>query len=298
MEFRTLRYFIAIADAGSITTAADILHVTQPTLSGQMKELEEELGKKLFSRAKKGSRRLELTEEGLILRRRADEILEIVRKTELEISSEGGAVKGDVYIGMGEAGSLERIIRIIDSIQAEHPGIRFHFYSGNAEDIEYRIGRGLLDFGIIFGRKASEGFSSLTINEKEVWGVLMRFDSPLAALREITPRNLMEKPLVISEQAGFLHRLLKWAGSAFEKFQITATYNLINNASLMAKSGGKYVIGYGSIINTENSGLAFRPLSPEISDNLSIIWKGQPLTKAAAVFLDKMKESFEEDSVC
>ena len=184
MEFRTLRYFIAIADAGSITTAADILHVTQPTLSVQMKELEEELGKKLFSRAKKGSRRLELTEEGLILRRRADEILDIVRKTELEISSEGGAVKGDVYIGMGEAGSLERIIRIIDSIQAEHPGIRFHFYSGNAEDIEYRIGRGLLDFGIIFGRQASEGFSSLTINEKEIWGVLMRFDLPLAALRK------------------------------------------------------------------------------------------------------------------
>ena len=298
MEFRTLRYFIAIADAGSITTAADILHITQPTLSVQMKELEEELGKRLFTRAKKGSRRLELTEEGLILRRRADEILEIVRKTELEISSEGGAVKGDVYIGMGEAGSLERIIRIIDSIQAEHPGIRFHFYSGNAEDIEYRIGRGLLDFGIIFGRQASEGFSSLTINEKEIWGVLMRFDSPLAALREITPRNLMEKPLVVSEQAGFLHRLSKWAGSAFEKFQIAATYNLINNASLMAKNGGKYVIGYGSIINTENSSLAYRPLSPEISDNLSIIWKGQPLTKAATVFLDKMKESFEEDSVC
>ena len=154
MEFRTLRYFIAIADAGSITTAADILHVTQPTLSVQMKKLEEELGKKLFLRAKKGSRRLALTEEGLILRRRADEILDIVRKTELEISSEGGALKGDVYIGMGEAGSLERIIKIIDSIQAEQPGIRFHFYSGNAEDIEYRIGRGLLDFGIIFGRQA------------------------------------------------------------------------------------------------------------------------------------------------
>ena len=107
----------------------------------------------------------------------------------------------------------------------------------------------------------------------------------------------MEKPLVVSEQAGFLHRLSKWAGSAFEKFQIAATYNLINNASLMAKNGGKYVIGYGSVINTENSSLAFRPLSPEISDNLSLIWKGQPLTKAATVFLDKMKESFEEDSV-
>lgn len=297
MEFRTLRYFIAIADAGSITTAADILHVTQPTLSVQMKELEEELGKKLFSRARKGARRLELTEEGLILRRRADEILKIVRKTELEISAEGGAVKGDVHIGMGEAGSIGRIISIIDSIQAEHPSIRFHFYSGNAEDIEYRIGRGLLDFGIIFGRQASEGFSSLTINEKEIWGVLMRFDSPLATLKEITPRNLMGKPLVISEQTGFLHRLSQWAGSAFEKFQIAATYNLINNASLMAKNGGKYVIGYGSIINTENSTLAFRPLSPEISDDLSLIWKGQPLTKAATVFLDRIKKSFEEDSV-
>ena len=150
MEFRTLRYFIAIADAGSITTAADILHVTQPTLSDQMKELEEELGKKLFSRAKKGSRRLELTEEGLILRRRADEILEIVRKTELEISSEGGAVKGDVYIGMGEAGSLERIIRIIDSIQAEHPCIRFHFYSGNAPDVLDKLDKGLTDFAVVF----------------------------------------------------------------------------------------------------------------------------------------------------
>lgn len=293
MEFRTLRYFIAIADAGSITTAADILHVTQPTLSVQMKELEEELGKKLFSRAKKGSRRLELTEEGLILRRRADEILEIVRKTELEISSEGGAVKGDVYIGMGEAGCLDIIFRIIDSLQTAHPGMRFHFYSGNAEDIEYRTGRGLLDFGIVFGRQTPEGFSSITIREKEIWGVITRLDSPLAAMSEITPRDLMGKPLVVSQQAGFLHRLSKWAGTAFEKFRITATYNLITNASLMAKNGGKYVIGYGSIINMENSNLVFRPLSPEIADTPSLIWKGQPITKAASVFLDKMKESFE-----
>lgn len=291
MEFRTLRYFIAIADAGSITMAADILHVTQPTLSVQMQELEDELGKKLFIRAKKGSRRLELTEEGLILRRRAEEILDIIRKTELEISSEGGAVKGDVYIGMGEAGSLERIIRVIDSIQKEHQGIRFHFYSGNAEEIEYRIGRGLLDFGIIFGRQASEGFSTYTINEKEIWGVIMRLDSPLSALDSIRPRDLMEKPLIVSGQSGFLHRLSKWAGSAFDKFQITATYNLINNASLMAKNSDKYVIGYGSILNMENSSLAFRPLFPEISDNLSLIWKGQPLTKAAAIFLEMMKDS-------
>ena len=294
MEFRTLRYFIAIADAGSITTAADILHVTQPTLSVQMKELEEELGKKLFSRAKKGARRLELTDEGLILRKRAEEILDIIRKTELEISSEGGMINGDVYIGMGEAGSLEKIIEVIDSIQIEHPGIRFHFYSGNAEEIEYRIGRGMLDFGVIFGRQASEGFSSLTINEKEIWGVIMRLDSPLASRREIVPRDLMDKPIVVSGQAEFLHRLSRWAGTAFDRFQVAATYNLINNASLLAKSGGKYVIGYGSIINMENSSLAFRPLAPEIFDNLSLIWKGQPLTKAAAMFLESMKRSFVE----
>ncbi len=293
MEFRTLRYFIAIADAGSITTAADILHVTQPTLSVQMKELEEELGKNLFRRAKKGSRRLELTDEGLILRKRAEEILEIVRKTELEVSSEGGEVKGDVYIGMGEAGSLERVINVIDSIQEKHPEIHFHLYSGNAEEIEYRIGRGLLDFGIIFGRSASEGFSSLTINEKEIWGVVMREDSPLAVRKEITARDLMDKPLVVSQQSEFLHRLSKWAGTAFEKFHIVATYNLINNAAFLAKNGGKYVIGYGSIINTENSSLSFRPLSPEISDTLSLIWKGQPITKAAMVFLNRMKESFD-----
>ena len=294
MEFRTLRYFIAIADAGSITTAADILHVTQPTLSVQMKELEEELGKKLFSRAKKGARRLELTDEGLILRKRAEEILDIIRKTELEISSEGGMINGDVYIGMGEAGSLEKIIEVIDSIQIEHPSIRFHFYSGNAEEIEYRIGRGMLDFGVIFGRQASEGFSSLTINEKEIWGVIMRLDSPLASRREIVPRDLMDKPIVVSGQAEFLHRLSRWAGTAFDRFQVAATYNLINNASLLAKSGGKYVIGYGSIINMENSSLAFRPLAPEIFDNLSLIWKGQPLTKAAAMFLESMKRSFAE----
>lgn len=293
MEFRTLRYFIAIADAGSITTAADILHVTQPTLSVQMKELEEELGKNLFRRAKKGSRRLELTDEGLILRKRAEEILEIVRKTELEVSSEVGEVKGDVYIGMGEAGSLKRVINVIDSIQEKHPEIHFHLYSGNAEEIEYKIGRGLLDFGIIFGRSASEGFSSLTINEKEIWGVVMREDSPLAVRKEITARDLMDKPLVVSQQSEFLHRLSKWAGTAFEKFHIVATYNLINNAAFLAKNGGKYVIGYGSIINTENSSLSFRPLSPEISDTLSLIWKGQPITKAAMVFLNRMKESFD-----
>lgn len=289
MEIRTLKYFMAIADAGSITNAAEILHITQPTLSMQMKELEDELGRKLFIRASKGTKRLELTDEGLILRKRAAEILDMIKKTEDEISSEGGTVKGNVYIGSGEGESLSYVMKAMKEISRRHPAVKFHIYSGNAEDIEYRLGRGLLDFGVILGRLAPQGYTAIQLPAQETWGVLMRSDSPLAGHSSITPRDLMALPLIISSQSEFSKKLIGWAGTAYERYTIADTYNLLYNASLMVREGLGYAIGYGSVINTANTDLAFRPLQPEMNDSMILIWKDKPLTKAAKIFLDSIR---------
>ncbi|MCM1161206.1 MAG: LysR family transcriptional regulator [Roseburia sp.] len=292
MELRVLQYFLAVAREQSIIRAAESLHLSQPTLSTQIKAMEEELGKQLLIRGTKGSRKITLTEEGMILRKRAEEILNLVQKTEKEITLSDHVIAGDVYIGTGETDAVRLIARAAKSLYEIYPDIHYHIASGNAEFVQEQLEKGLIDFGIIFGAVDQTKYNSIKIPSKDVWGVLMRRDSPLAQKESITPEDLWNKPLILSQQENGNRELTEWLKRDLSELEIVATYNLIFNASLLVSEGLGYAIGFDKIINTSgNSTLCFRPLSPKREDNMSIIWKKyQIFSKACEKFMMKLKE--------
>jgi len=292
MELRVLQYFLAIAREQSIVRAAESLHLSQPTLSTQIKGLEEELGKQLLIRGTKGSRKITLTEEGMILRKRAEEILNLVQKTEKEITLSDQVIVGDVYIGTGETDAVRLIARTARSLYETYPGIHYHILSGNARFVLEQLEKGLIDFGIIFGPVDQSKYNSIKIPYQDIWGVLMRQDSPLAGKPSITPEDLWDKPLIISQQEGGNKELTEWIQRELSELEIVATYNLLFNASLMVDEGLGYAIGFDKIINTSgDSRLCFRPLSPKREDSMSIVWKKyQVFSKACEKFIEKLKK--------
>ena len=291
MELRVLRYFLAVAREGSITGAANVLNVTQPTLSRQIKELEQELGQQLLIR---GSHNVSLTAEGMILRKRAEEIVEMVEKTENEFRSLSDTISGDIYIGGGETDSMKYIAKIMKEIQDEYPQVKFHIYSGNAEDVTEKLDKGLLDFGVLIQPIDLSKYDYITLPEKDVWGVISRKDSPLAEKEVITLEDLIDIPLLASRQmspkysrdSGFLD----WFGEKFDNLNIVATYNLVYNAAIMVKAGVGAAVTLDKLVNTSaDSELCFRPLSPKLESGLDIVWKkNQVFSPAAKLFLDKL----------
>lgn len=292
MEIRVLKYFLAVAREGSITRAANTLHLTQPTLTRQLQDLEKELGQKLI---KRGKYQVSLTPEGIILRKRAEEIIEMVEKTEAEFHSIKNAIAGDVYIGSGETESMKYLAEIIKEIQTTYPEIKFHLYSGNAEDVTEKLDKGLLDFGILIQPIDLSKYDHLPMPEKDIWGVVMRKDSPLAYNNVITLDDLKDLPLIASrqmspkysQQSGFLD----WFGEEFEKLNIAATYNLIYNAAIMVKAGIGYAITLDKLANTSSeSELCFRELYPKLESGLDVVWKkNQVFSPATKLFLEKLK---------
>lgn len=295
MEIRVLRYFLAVAREESITAAANFLHLTQPTLSRQIHDLEEELGQRLLIRK---SHRVTLTPEGMLLRKRAEEILSMVDKTESEFRSLETTVSGDVYIGSGETQAIRQIAEIIRRMQVEYPGIHYHMHSGNAQDITDRLDNGLLDFGILIQPADITKYDSLDLPAKDVWGVIMRKDSPLAAKEQLCKEDLRSLPLLCSRQAVLTQRhgnaFASWFGAEFEKLNIVSTYNLIYNAAIMVEAGVGYAVTLDHLANTSaTSDLCFRPLFPRLESGLNIVWKKyQVFSPAAEVFLDHLKEAF------
>lgn len=296
MEVRVLRYFLAVAREESITAAANFLHLTQPTLSRQIHDLEEELGQQLLIRK---SHRVVLTPEGMLLRKRAEEILSMVDKTESEFRSLQTTISGDVYIGSGETQAVRQIARIIRQLQRDYPDIHYHIHSGNAQDITDRLDNGLLDFGVLIQPADITKYDSLTLPDKDVWGVIMRKDSPLAAKQYVCREDLRFLPLLCSRQAILSQRhgnaFASWFGSEFEKLNIVSTYNLIYNAAVMVEEGIGYAVTLDHLVNTaDNSALCFRPLSPRLESGLNIVWKKyQVFSPAAEVFLQRLQETFE-----
>ncbi len=296
MEIRVLRYFLAVAREESITSAAHFLHLTQPTLSRQIHDLEEELGQQLLIRR---SHRVVLTPEGMLLRKRAEEILSMVDKTESEFRSLETTVSGDVYIGSGETQALEQIADLIRRMRVEYPGIRYHMHSGNAQDITDRLDNGLLDFGVLIQPADITKYDSLDLPAKDVWGVIMRKDSPLAAKQCVCREDLRSLPLICSRQAVMSQRhgnaFASWFGPDFDKLNIVSTYNLIYNAAIMVEAGVGYAVTLDNLSNTSAaSELCFRPLSPRLESGLNIVWKKyQIFSPAAAVFLQRMRQAFD-----
>lgn len=295
MEIRVLRYFLAIAREGSITNAANFLHVTQPTLSRQIHDLEDELGQKLFTR---GSHNMALTAEGMILRKRAEEIISMVDKTEAEFTSMEEAVGGDIYIGGGETDAIKFLAKVAKELHDTYPNIHYHLYSGNAQDVTERLDKGLLDFGVLVQPADISKYDYLNIPAKDTWGVVMRKDSPLAEKETICKDDLIGVPLICSRQAISQERnkneFAQWFGEDFDKLDIVTTFNLVYNAAIMVDAGLGYAITIDKIANTsENSSLCFRPLEPRLDSGLNIIWKKyQVFSSAAELFLERLRESF------
>ena len=295
MEIRVLRYFLAVARERNITGAANYLHLTQPTLSRQIHDLEEELGQQLLIRK---SHRVELTPEGVLLRKRAEEIIAMVDKTEAEFASMEDTVSGDIYIGSGETQAIRQIAELIKALGEACPNIDYHLHSGNAEDVTERLDKGLLDFGILIQPADLTKYDYLDLPARDRWGVIMRKDSPLAEKEAIEKNELLEIPLLCSRQVvGSRHsenKFAEWFGTDYEKLNIVATYNLMYNAAILVEAGVGYALTLDKLANTsEDSVLCFRPLRPELESGLNVVWKKyQVFSPAAELFLKTLKERF------
>ncbi len=254
------------------------------------------MGKQLLIRGTKGSRKVTLTDEGMILRKRAEEILNLVQKTEREISLSDQVIVGDVYIGAGETDAVRFIAKAARELYQTYPGIHYHIASGNSEFVLEQLEKGLIDFGIVFGSVDHAKYNSIPLPYKDIWGVLMRKDSPLAEKAEITPEDLWDKPLIVSRQ----YSGESWLKRELSELEIVATYNLLFNASLMVEEGLGYAIGFDKIINTSGSStLCFRPLSPKREEGMNIIWKKyQIFSKASEKFMEKIRNSSPDSRSC
>lgn len=295
MEIRVLRYFLAIAREGSITNAANYLHLSQPTLSRQISELEEQLGQQLFLRK---SRSMVLTAEGMVLRKRAEEIVAMVDKTEAEFSAMENTVAGDIYIGGGETDAMKMVADILWELRREYPDLRFHIHSGNAEDVTERLDKGLLDFGLLIHPVDYSKYEYIKLPAKNTWGVVMRKDSLLAQQGAVRKEDLLDAPLIFSRQA-MAHslkgnELTNWFGVDPEKLNINTTFNLFYNAAIMVDAGLGYAVTLDKLTNTsESSNLTFRPLEPRLESDLVIVWKKYPVFSVAAEkFLEKRQEKY------
>lgn len=291
MDIRILRYFLAVAREESISGAAEFLHLTQPTLSRQLMDLEAELGVKLLNRGNK-NRSVTLTEEGMLLRRRAEEIVALTDKTISEFHTAHDVVSGDVYIGGGETNAMRLIARVGKKLQSQYPLIRYHLFSGNADDVAERLDKGLLDFGLFIEPANMERYNYLRLPATDTWGLLMRKDSPLADKESIHANDLENIPLIVSRQSMVHNELSGWSGSDFDKLNIVATYNLIYNASLMVDEGFGYALCLDRLVfSADHDSLCFRPLEPRLEAHIDIAWKKyQVFSKAAEKFLEALQD--------
>ena len=296
MELRLLEYFLAVAREQNITAAAESLHISQPALSTQLKNMEDELGKQLLIRGVKGSRKVILTEEGMILRKRAEEIISLMRRTEEEITGSNEIIAGNVFIGSGETEVVRLFAQVAKKLQAKYPDIRYNISSGNAEHVLEYLDKGLIDFGLLFTEIDPQKYEAIPVPIRDTWGVLMRRDSPLAEKETICPEDLWDKPLIVSHQKGDDTYLNRWLQREESELHIVATYNLLFNASLLVDEGLGYALCYDKLINTQGSNLCFRPCSPRMEARGFIVWKKyQVFSKAAGIFLQYLREMLEID---
>ena len=285
MELRVLQYFLAVAREQSISAAAESLHLSQPTLSRQLKELEEELGKQLMVR---GSRRITLTEEGMLLRKRAEEIIDLVHKTESEIIDSDETITGDICIGSGETDGIRLLARAARALHDQYPQIQYHIASGDGPLVTEQLDKGLIDFGVLIGRPDLSKYDALPLPARDVWGVLMSAGCPLAQKAAVAPEDLWDKPLIVSRQKGA--DLTHWLCRSRSQLNIVTTYNLIYNASLLVDEGLGYALTLDKLVNTTGSRLCFRPLTPALDIGMYLVWKKyQVFSKAAEKFLEVLQ---------
>lgn len=296
IETRLLQYFLAVAEEQSITKAAEYLHITQPTLSKQMMELEDALGRQLLVRGKK---KVTLTEEGAYLRSRAQEIISLMETTEASFRQKEEIITGDVFIGCGEHRSTFPIMQMIRQLQEEYPDIKFHFFSSNADAIMERLDKGLLDVGILLEPEISPRYDYQKLPFRESWGVLMRKDSPLAEKSALDFKELSGLPLLMPSQTSNSNRIVTFFSDVMAEPHVVAAYNLIYNAGLMVEAGMGYALCIDGLINTAGDHpLTFRPLTPKMESDVYLFSKKyQVFSKAVKLFMGRLEETFLQEPV-
>lgn len=288
MEIRVLRYFLTVAQEESITRAAQLLHITQPTLSRQLAQLEEETGVKLFER---GSRRLRLTSEGLLLCRRAQEILQLVDKTENELREQEEQIEGRIAIGCGELAAVRLLPPLFEAFRQKYPRISFELVTATADAVKEQMDRGILDLGLLLEPVDMEKYAFIRMRVREKWGVLMPSDDPLAQKDCITARELAALPLILPRRMQVQSELANWFGDAYKDLQIVFTSNLSTNSAVMVQNRLAYsVVVEGAVPFWDAAQIAFRPLCPELCSTSVLAWKrGQPFSLAATKFIECAK---------
>ena len=283
MELRVLRYFLAVAQKRNITKAAQELLISQPTLSKQLADLEDELGVQLFIR---GHRQITLTDEGEYLQTRAREITQLAEQNALNIKGQE-VISGTISIGAGESIAMERIMRVLSEIIKDYSDVKVRLISGNADEMETALQHGSIDFAVLMANRSLDNYHHLQIPESDRWGLVMRKDDSLANKAEISPEDLADLPLLMSEQAIEEHRFQSWWGNLDRKMNIIGTYSLVFNAQLMVAQGSAYLVTFDHLINNaNNSQLTFRPLAPALTETTNVIWK-KNVTQSKAAQLDR-----------
>lgn len=290
MEIRTLRYFLAVAREENMTRAAETLHVTQPALSKQLKSLEEELGKKLFTRH---SFSIKLTEEGLLLRNRAEDLVSMADKIEKEFISLDDITGGELYFGLAESYQISYLAREISRFKERYPGLKYHITSGDTEQVVEKLDKGLLDFTVLAETPDSSKYEFIEFPEADVWGLVMPSDDKLAKKKAIKIDDLVNLPLFCSEQS-WKNDIPLWAKGRMDELQLEGSFRLSYNGSIFAKEHLGYLLTFDKLINTSaESGLVFRPLSPKLETRLYLVWKKyQTFSPIAEKFLAHVKQSF------
>lgn len=293
MEIRVLRYFLTVVREESITKAAEVLHITQPTLSRQLAQMEETLGVQLFIR---GTRKIALTNEGMLMRRRAEEILELVDKTERELVEQEEQIEGVVAIGCGDLKAVQILPGLIRRFHEKYPKVTFDLYTATADHVKDRMDRGLTDIGLLLEPINMDKYDFIRLSEKEKWVVAMHPDEPLAKKDVVTAEDLEKLPLILPHRLNVRSELANWFGDSYEKLNVLFKSNLPSNSSIMVYNRLAYaLIVSGSVELWDKEKITCRPLYPELTATSALAWKRhQPFGRAAEKFIEYLKTSFFE----
>ena len=288
MEIRVLRYFLTVVREESITKASEVLHITQPTLSRQLAQMEEEIGVKVFDR---GSRKIKLTNEGILLRRRAEEILQLVDKTELELVEQEKLVEGKLSIGCGEIASVQQLPELFKDFHQKYPRVTFDIFTATADLVKEQMDKGLIDIGLLLEPIDIEKYEFIRMDIKERWVVLMHPSDPLAEKEFITASDLAELPLILPRRMQLQSELASWFGDYYKDMNVLFTSNLNTNGAIMVIQGLAYsVVIEGAVPFWDTSKITYRPLYPELWATSVLAWKrGQPFSLAATKFINHIK---------
>ena len=290
MEIRTLRYFLAVAREENMTRAAETLHVTQPTLSKQLKSLEDELGKKLFTRH---SFSIKLTDEGMLLRNRAEDLVAMADKIENEFVSLDDITGGELYLGLAESYQIKYLARAIKEFKGKYPELHYHITSGDTEQIADKLDKGLLDFLVLAELPDSRKYEYLPFPESDVWGLIIPVSDPLSKKKKMSVSDLKGLPLFCSDQA-WENEFKAWAGNNYSELKLEGSFRLPYNGSIFTKEGLGDLLTFQHLVDTsEENGLVFRPLAPRLETKLYLAWKRyQTFTPIAERFLQHLKATF------